>query len=240
MASISNRRRSQLSKRPEFDNMAYSVTLSVTCLTCSLFIIYGLINIYIGKYTAGMLELFSGAAVLIFNLFFLFKKKKHNLPAFLINFITVFLSVYLYWNGGFYNTGIFWCFVFPGLYLSTQGLKRGILWVGAHLLLLSLLFILSSLKIIKIGYSGYESLAGLIVYGFSCYVLFTYEIIRSKYRQEINKLQGLLPICSVCKKICDTEGNWQTVDKYLAKKADVDFTHGLCPDCVEKHYKEYS
>lgn len=231
---------SEKSNMPDFDNMSYKITLSVTIMTCTLFIIYGIVNIIIGKYAAGISELSGGTAVFIFNLSFLLKRKKYTAPALVINFITIILSVYLYWNGGFHNTGIFWCLVFPGLYISTRGLKKGIKWIAVHLLTLGILYLLSTTGFIKIAYNGIETLAALIVYIFACYVLITYEIIRSQYRREIHKLRELLPVCSVCKKIQDKDGNWHTVDNYLKKKADVEFSHGLCPDCVRKHYSEYS
>ncbi len=240
MTNNNKRPGSQLSEKPDFDDMSYKISFHVTIITCSLFIIYGISNIIFEKYYIGFIETASGISVLIFNISFLIINKRYTAPALIINVMTVFLSAYLYWSGGFSNTGIFWCLVLPGLYISTRGLKRGIMWISVQLSLIGIIFLLSLLNIIEITYSGYETLAALIAYCFSCYLLITYELIRRKYRQEIRRLQGLLPICSVCKKIRDMEGNWQTVDKYLTKKADLDFTHGLCPECVEKHYKEYS
>lgn len=55
-----------------------------------------------------------------------------------------------------------------------------------------------------------------------------------KARSEIKILSGMLPICSTCKKIRDDQGYWQRVDVYIKEHADVDFTHGLCPDCAHK------
>lgn len=50
---------------------------------------------------------------------------------------------------------------------------------------------------------------------------------------EVTTLSGLLPICSACKKIRDDKGYWNQLEKYIMEHADVLFTHGLCPDCVE-------
>lgn len=50
----------------------------------------------------------------------------------------------------------------------------------------------------------------------------------------IRHLQGLLPICSYCKKIRDGENYWQRVEDYLTARADVRFTHGICPGCYEQ------
>jgi DNA-binding response OmpR family regulator len=48
---------------------------------------------------------------------------------------------------------------------------------------------------------------------------------------QVKQLQGLLPICSYCKKIRDEQNYWQKVDTYLSEHADVEFSHGICPDC---------
>ena len=49
----------------------------------------------------------------------------------------------------------------------------------------------------------------------------------------VNHLQGLLPICSYCKKVRDDQNYWQQVDSYISKHADVEFSHGICPACYE-------
>ncbi len=50
----------------------------------------------------------------------------------------------------------------------------------------------------------------------------------------IKTLQGLLPICAWCKRIRDDEGYWDQVEAYLHKYTGVDFTHSICPECLEK------
>jgi sigma-B regulation protein RsbU (phosphoserine phosphatase) len=48
---------------------------------------------------------------------------------------------------------------------------------------------------------------------------------------QVKQLQGLLPICSYCKKIRDEQNYWQRVENYLSAHAQVVFSHGICPDC---------
>jgi DNA-binding response OmpR family regulator len=50
----------------------------------------------------------------------------------------------------------------------------------------------------------------------------------------VKQLQGLLPICSYCKKIRNDQNYWEQVDGYLTKNADVKFSHGICPDCFKR------
>jgi len=48
---------------------------------------------------------------------------------------------------------------------------------------------------------------------------------------QVKQLRGLLPICAWCKKIRNDGGYWEQLEAYLAKHADVTFTHGICPGC---------
>ena len=55
----------------------------------------------------------------------------------------------------------------------------------------------------------------------------------------VKTLSGLLPICASCKKIRDDKGYWQQVETYISQRSEADFTHGICPDCVERLYPEF-
>jgi len=55
---------------------------------------------------------------------------------------------------------------------------------------------------------------------------------------EIKTLKGFIPICALCKKIRDDEGYWDQLEAYISKHTDAKFTHGLCPECVEKYRAE--
>ena len=57
---------------------------------------------------------------------------------------------------------------------------------------------------------------------------------------EVKTLRGLLPICANCKKIRDTEGAWMQVESYIAQRSEAQFSHGICPECIQKLYPEYS
>jgi PAS domain S-box-containing protein len=52
----------------------------------------------------------------------------------------------------------------------------------------------------------------------------------------IKTLKELLPICSGCGKIRDDNGYWNKVETYIVNHTDTKFSHGLCPDCVNKFY----
>ena len=54
----------------------------------------------------------------------------------------------------------------------------------------------------------------------------------------VQRLQGLLPICSYCKKVRNEANYWEQVESYLSAHSDLDFTHSICPQCTEKMMKE--
>jgi sigma-B regulation protein RsbU (phosphoserine phosphatase) len=49
----------------------------------------------------------------------------------------------------------------------------------------------------------------------------------------VKQLQGLLPICCYCKKIRDDGNYWQQVESYIVRHSDAQFTHGICPECMD-------
>jgi len=52
---------------------------------------------------------------------------------------------------------------------------------------------------------------------------------------EIKVLKHILPICSYCKKIRDDEDYWLTVEAYISHHTNSQFSHGICPECMETH-----
>jgi CheY-like chemotaxis protein len=54
---------------------------------------------------------------------------------------------------------------------------------------------------------------------------------------QVKQLQGLLPICSYCKRIRDDENYWEQVELYIGKHSQAQFSHGICPACFEKHVR---
>jgi GAF domain-containing protein len=58
----------------------------------------------------------------------------------------------------------------------------------------------------------------------------------AEHLKEIETLRGILPICSFCKNVRDDDGFWHAVESYLHAHSEVEFSHGVCPTCREKHY----
>jgi hypothetical protein len=50
----------------------------------------------------------------------------------------------------------------------------------------------------------------------------------------IKRLQGILPICSYCKKVRNDQNYWQQVEGYIAEHSDARFSHSICPECLPR------
>lgn len=102
-----------------------------------------------------------------------------------------------------------------------------ITWVDIDILLphLSPGFSQSSINLIS---SALESVWICLL---SWFVLF----IQFRSMKRIKILEGMLSICSFCKRI-RTKGSWIPVEVYVQEHSEADFSHGLCPECGVKHY----
>ena len=58
--------------------------------------------------------------------------------------------------------------------------------------------------------------------------------------REVKTLSGMLPICSACKKVRDDQGYWKQIEEYISQRSGAQFSHGLCPDCMEQLYPEWA
>ncbi len=60
-----------------------------------------------------------------------------------------------------------------------------------------------------------------------------------KALKEIKTLRGLIPICLHCKRIRDDDrGYWKKLEQYIGEHSEVQLSHGICPECIEKYYPE--
>jgi DNA-binding response OmpR family regulator len=50
----------------------------------------------------------------------------------------------------------------------------------------------------------------------------------------VKQLQGILPICSHCKKVRDDQNYWQQVESYISTHTDAQFSHSICPECFDQ------
>jgi phosphoserine phosphatase RsbU/P len=50
-------------------------------------------------------------------------------------------------------------------------------------------------------------------------------------RLELQRLEGLLPICAHCKRILGESGRWESVEAHIEERSEAKFSHGICPPC---------
>jgi endogenous inhibitor of DNA gyrase (YacG/DUF329 family) len=74
------------------------------------------------------------------------------------------------------------------------------------------------------------------------------ELLQTKGKQEkaitelkkdIAVLEEFLPICSSCKQILDDKGEWHQLEQYITDHTGTLFSHGLCPECAKKVFREH-
>ncbi len=55
---------------------------------------------------------------------------------------------------------------------------------------------------------------------------------------ELMELRRVIPICANCKRIRNDQEYWEQVEAYFKSRLDLDFSHGICPDCFERLYPD--
>lgn len=46
--------------------------------------------------------------------------------------------------------------------------------------------------------------------------------------------------CSHCKRVFSESDGWQAAPDGLIKGGELTITHGICPDCLKRHFPEFS
>ena len=58
-----------------------------------------------------------------------------------------------------------------------------------------------------------------------------------RLKAKVRQLEGLLPVCSYCKKIRDEADRWTMMEEYVMKHSAASFSHSVCPDCYAEHIR---
>ena len=59
-----------------------------------------------------------------------------------------------------------------------------------------------------------------------------------RLNERVRSLEGVLPICSYCRRIRGEEGRYEGLEEYLSERTPARFSHGVCPDCAKKHFPD--
>ena len=60
----------------------------------------------------------------------------------------------------------------------------------------------------------------------------------SQALEQVQQLEGIIPICAWCKKIRDDSDYWNSVEDYIVAHSHAKFSHGICPDCLKEKYPD--
>jgi len=66
-----------------------------------------------------------------------------------------------------------------------------------------------------------------------------------KALSHIKKLEGILPICSNCKRIRlkgtdpKDQDSWMQIESYISSRTEAKFSHSICPECRKKLYPDF-
>jgi len=60
------------------------------------------------------------------------------------------------------------------------------------------------------------------------------ETLLREAQARVKHLEGIIPICTYCKKIRDDQASWQQMEQYISEHSEALFSHSICPDCYQK------
>ncbi len=65
------------------------------------------------------------------------------------------------------------------------------------------------------------------------------RLLEANLQKTIRTLEGILPICGHCKNIRNPDGSWSQMEEYISQHSQANFSHGICPQCMQKHFPGY-
>jgi hypothetical protein len=130
---------------------------------------------------------------------------------------------------------------------SSQGYKEGDLRGGISVTISADTIFAAQKKVTQQLTIAYISIWAVGLFG----IFFGYRLLKKEESQRlgiiaeleesigrVKTLSGLLPICSICKKIRDDKGYWNQIEIYIREHSEAEFTHGLCQECIKEHYSD--
>jgi hypothetical protein len=68
-----------------------------------------------------------------------------------------------------------------------------------------------------------------------CAICKKVEELRHSF-DRVKSLRSLVRICASCKRIRNDQGHWSQVEAYLSQHSKAQFSHGICPECMKSRY----
>ena len=218
---------------------------------------FGLRDLFSGRTFLALVELSAGSLYVV-NLLLL-RYYRRSKPVFrfgLIQGILLFLFLAAFRTGSilpkgtaFFSSSLFWGYIIPLVCFFLLGKKEGAWWnLGYCFAVILLLYAGPERYFIQ--YSPEVKLEFLFLFLIISLLTYMLESLRyfsnarleerntelAEALENVKTLSGLVPICSSCRKIRDDRGYWENLEEYLQSHSDVQFSHGLCDDCLKKEY----
>ena len=152
-------------------------------------------------------------------------------------FLAVIMLVFDYLPGPFIR--------FPIMYLVPIVLaswKSGLRWGVAFAVCMPLVHLsFSEFWITPFTFltAGVNTLIRIATFVGFAYLVNKVSVQKQQLEKEVQTLQGILPICSFCKRIRNQAGTWEPLEAFIAKRSEAEFSHGMCPDCAKKNYPDF-
>lgn len=214
-------------------------------------LVYFTFNDFVLKDTVGVFMDGGLSILLIVSLAFL-SRVKNGIWIYRISILgmtTVFLYNVIAGPSG--QSSVLWLYIYPLIVFYVLGAKEGTYWFAFT-------FIISSASILMPEFLGthnypfdlriryFISIIMVTVISFALEFLREYfytklEIQSAELKEALDKirtLDGLIPICSICKKIRDDKGYWNRLEEYLTEHTNALLSHGICDDCCKKNHPE--
>jgi hypothetical protein len=133
--------------------------------------------------------------------------------------------------------------VFPFVFIFPVMLTA---WNRRFWLVLAFCLLMSLTRVVRSYYFdlnlSVDDVAGALIRFFVLVLLATLTTLLGRQtrqlRRRVQLLEGILPICSRCKSIRDTDNNWVQLEGYITAHSTAQFSHGLCPHCFKEFYGE--
>lgn len=92
----------------------------------------------------------------------------------------------------------------------------------------------------EIEYSVVNAVIRIVVFGGIALLVDRTARQERELARRVDTLEGLLPICSSCKKIRDEKDAWRPIESYITERSGATFTHGFCPSCARDYFGDYA
>jgi sensor domain CHASE-containing protein len=95
----------------------------------------------------------------------------------------------------------------------------------------------------------WAGLAGALLLGTVCVLAARASLQASEARRanallqtaldNVKTLEGMLPICAMCKRVRDDSGYWSQIETYIHDHTNASLSHGYCPECAAKVFQDF-